>query len=142
MINLITKFRLNKTMFFVLVTAMLSMQWSTAHIHLAEHHDHDGSYHQHNTKAHAHQSFTHNDDFIDSSQQVYQQEANVVELCNDCNIYNWNNIDDQPIVLTSVNDQLNFTPQVRNIESSRFSNSKRRYIDYSTINLRAPPKFS
>ena len=136
------KFRVNKTMFFVLVTAMLSMQWSTAHIHLAEHHDHDGSHHQHNTKAHAHQSFAHNDDFIDSSQQVYHQDVKVVEICSDCNIHNWNNIDDQPIVLTSVNDQLNFTPHVRNIESSGFSNSKRRYIDYSTINLRAPPKFS
>ena len=49
-------------MLFVLVTAMLSMQWSVNHIHLAEHHDHDGTHHQHNTEAHAHQSFSHNDD--------------------------------------------------------------------------------
>ena len=142
MINLMTKFRLSKAMLFVLVTAMLSMQWSTAHIHLAEHHDHDGSHHLHNTKAHAHQSFSHNDDFVDSSRQIYQQEVKVVELGNDCNVHRRNNIDDQPIVLTSVNLQLNFTPPLNNIESSGFSNSKRRYIDYSTISLRAPPKFS
>ena len=138
----ITKFRLNKVMFFVLVAALLSMQWSSAHIHLAEHHDHDGSHHQHNIEGHAHQSFTHNDDFPDSNHKVHQQEVNLVELGNDYNVQNWNNIDDQPVALTSVNIQLNFTHHINSIESSGFSNSKRRYIDYSTINLRAPPKFS
>jgi len=142
MIKFMTTFRLNKTMFFVLVTALLSMQWSTAHIHLAAHHDHDGSHHQHNTEAHAHQSLTHNNGLINSDHQIFQQEVKVVEICSDCNIYNWNNIDDQPVVLTALNFQQNFTPHINSIESSGFSNSKRRYIDYSTINLRAPPKFS
>ena len=134
-----TKSRLNKVMLLVLVTAMLSMQWSSAHIHLVEHHDHDGSHHQHNVEAHAHQSFTQNDNIADSSHQL---DVNVVELGNDCNVHNGNNIDVQPVVLTSINLQLNFTPHINSIESSGLSNSKRRYIDYSTINLRAPPKFS
>ena len=137
-----TKFRLNKTMFFVLVTAMLSMQWSVTHIHLAEHHDHDGSHHQHYAEAHAHQSFTHNDDLINSDHQIFQQVVKVVEICSECIVYNGNNIDDQPVLLAALNFQLNFTPHIYSIESSGFSNSKRRYIDYSTINLRAPPKFS
>lgn len=137
-----TKFRLNKTMFFVLVTAMLSMQWSTAHIHLAEHHDHDGSHHQHNIDTHSHQSFTQNDNYIDSTHQINEQKVKVVELDNDCNIHSWNNLDDQPITLTSVNFQLNLIHHSSNFELSEFRNSKRRYIDYSTINLRAPPKFS
>ena len=108
MIKFMTKFRLNKTMFFVLVTAMLSMQWSVTHIHLAEHHDHDGSHHQHNTEAHAHQSFTHNDDLTNSDHQIFQQDVKVVEVCSECIVYNWNNIDDQPVLLTSLNFQLNF----------------------------------
>jgi len=137
-----TEFRLNKAMFFVLVIAMLSMQWSTAHIHLAEHHDHDGSHHQHNIEAHSHQSFTQNDNYVDSTHQINEQKVKVVELDNDCNIHNWNNLDDQPVTLTSVNLQLNIIHHSSNIESSEFSNSKHRYIDYSTINLRAPPKFS
>ena len=141
MINLTTKLQLKKAMLFVLVTAMLSMQWSTTHIHLAEHHDHDDSHHKHNIKAHAHQSLTH-DDFVDSSQKNYQQKVKVVELGNDCNVHSWNQHNDQPIVLTSVNLQLNFPSSFSNIESSEFRNSKRRYIDYSNINLRAPPKFS
>lgn len=142
-----TKFRLNKAMFFVLLMAMLSMQWSTAHIHLAEHHDHGGSHHQHNIEAHSHQSFILNDNYInkdniDSIHQVNVQKVQVVELNNDCNIPSWNNLDDQPITLTSVNFQLNLIHHSINIESLGFSDSKRRYIDYSTINLRAPPKFS
>lgn len=142
MINFMNKFRINKAIFFVLITAMLSMQWSTAHIHLAEHHEHDGSHHQHTTKAHTHQTFTHSDDFIGSSQKVYLQETNVVELYDDCNIKNHNNVNEQPIVLSSVDNQLNITPYVSSIEPLEISNSKRRYIDDSTINLRAPPKHS
>ena len=137
-----TKFRLNKAMLFVLVTAMLSMQWSLAHIHLAEHHEHDGSHHQHNIEAHTHKSFTQIDNFTGSNYQVHQQEVKVVELGNDCNVHSWNNFDDQPVTLTSVNFQLNLIHHSSNIELSEFSNSKQRYIDYSTINLRAPPKFS
>lgn len=129
-------------MFFVLVTAMLSMQWSVAHIHLAEHHDHDGSHHQHNIEGHAHQSFNHDDNFTDSIHQVDHQDIKLVELGHDCNVQSWNNIVDQPVVLTSVNFQLNFTPHINSITSSGFSYSKRRYPDYSTINLRAPPVFS
>ena len=129
-------------MFFILVTALLSMQWSSAHIHLAEHHDHDGNHHQHNIEGHAHQSFTHNDDFSNSNHQVHQQDVKLVELGNDCNIQKWNNIDDQTVVLTALNFHLNFTSHEYAIEPSGFNNSKRRYIDYSTIHLRAPPKFS
>lgn len=138
----IAKLRLNKVMFFVLISALLSMQWSPAHIHLAEHHDHDGSHHQHNIESHAHQSYTHHDDFPDSNHQVDQQEVKLVELSNDCNVQSWNNIDDQPVLFTSVNLQLTLTHHINSIESSGFSNSKRRYIDFSTINLRAPPQFS
>ena len=137
-----TEFRLNKAMFFVVVIAMLSMQWSTAHIHLAEHHDHDGGHHQHNIEAHSHQSFTQNDNYVDSTYQVNEQKVKVVELDNDCNIHSWNNLDDQLVIVTSVNLQLNIIHYSSNIESSEFSNSKHRYIDYSTINLRAPPKLS
>ncbi|MCW8901504.1 MAG: hypothetical protein OQK75_04945 [Gammaproteobacteria bacterium] len=118
------------------------MQWSSAHIHLAEHHNHDGSHHQHNIEGHAHQSLTHNDHVPDSNHQVHKQDVKLVELGNDCNVQSWNNIDDQPVVLTSVNLQLNLTHHIISIESSGLSNSKRRYIDYSTISLRAPPKFS
>jgi len=134
--------RLNKAIFFVVIAAMLSMQWSSVHIHLAEHHDHQGNHHQHKSEAHAHQTLTQNNDFIDSNYRAHQQNIKVVELGNDCNIHNWNNIDDQPIVLSSVSNFARFIPHLSNLESSEFNRSKRRYIEYSTIHLRAPPKFS
>ena len=137
-----SSFRLNKTMFIVLVAALLSMQWSSAHIHLAEQHDHDGNPHQHKVAGHTHQSFTHDDVFSDSIHQLHQQQVNLVEIGYECNVQSWNNIDDQPIILSYINLQLNFTQHINRIESAGFDNSKRRYTDYSTINLRAPPEFS
>lgn len=141
-----TRFPLNKTMFFVLVIALLSMQWSTAHIHLAEHHVHDGSHHLHNIEVHSHQSLTENNN-LDSTQLIYEVQANdhqvkVVEFDNDCNIHKWNSIDEQAITLTSVNFQLNLIHRLTNYPSPEFNNSKRRYIDVSTVKLRAPPKLS
>jgi len=141
MINLMTQFRLNKAIFFVLAMALLSMQWSTAHIHLAEHHDHDGIDHQHQVKTHVHQSFSHNDS-VDSNKQIFLQPINVVDLDHGCHVFRWNNIDDQPVVLTSASLQLNIYPHTNSLESASLSSSKRRYLDYSTINLRAPPIFT
>lgn len=141
-LSYLTKFRLNKAIFFVLITALLSMQWSLAHIHLAEYYDHDGNHHQHNIDAHAHQSFTNNDNFTDSDHQLHHQGAKLVELSNDCNVQSRNNLDDQPVVLVFVSFQLNSPHYINNFESSGFSYSKQRYIDYSTIKLRAPPKIS
>ena len=129
-------------MYFVLVTAMLSMQWSTTHIHLAEHHNHDESHHQHNIEVHAHQLLTQNDNFVDSIHKIDEHKTNVVELDNDCNIHKWNNLNDQLSALTLVAIQPSFIPQSDSVEIPGFSKSKRRYIDYSTIHLRAPPKFS
>ena len=136
------EFRLNKTIFFILLVALLSMQWSTAHIHLAEHHDHNGSHHQHQLKSHAHQSFTQHDSFVDSVQQSDDHEVNLVELDNNCNIHKWNNFDDQASALNFTTLHANVILQSGNVALSRFHTSKRRYIDYSNINLRAPPKLS
>ena len=71
------KFRLNRAMLFVLVTAFLSMQWAPAHIHLAEHHDHGGSHHQHEVEAHAHQSITLEDN---SNHSTFQTDKSNIYL--------------------------------------------------------------
>lgn len=136
------EFRLNKTVFFILIVALLSMQWSTAHIHLAEHHDHNGSHHQHKLESHAHQSFTQHDSLVDSIQKINDHEVNLVELDNDCNIHKWNNFEDQALALNFTTIQLDVILQSDSVATSNFHTSKRRYIDYSSINLRAPPKLS
>jgi len=135
------KFQRSRPIFFVLITAMLSMQWSITHIHLAEHHDHNESHHQHTVDAHAHQSFTQNDYFIDSIQQIHDHETSIVVFNNDCNIHKWNHLDDQPLAFL-VTFQSGFIFQSGSVEKTVFNNSKQPYNDYSTIRLRAPPKFS
>ena len=136
------EFRLNKAVFFILLVALLSMQWSTAHIHLAEHHDHNGSHHQHKLKSHAHQSFTQHDSLVDSIQQINDHEVNLVELDNNCNIHKWNNFEVQDLALNFTTLQADVILHSDSVATSNFRTSKRRYIDYSSINLRAPPKFS
>jgi len=138
----IIKFQPSKEIFFVLITAMLSMQWSITHIHLAEHHVHNDSHHQRIIETHAHQSFIQNDYFIDSIQQIHDHDANIVVLDNDCNIHKWNNLGDQSLALTSVTFQSSFIFQSDSVETAGFNNSKQRYNDYSIIHLRAPPNFS
>lgn len=137
-----TKFRLNRTMFFVLVTAFLSMQWSSAHIHLAEHHEHGGSHHQHEVEAHAHQSITQDDNSSSSTHQIDNHNVNVVEIDHQCNTKSGNHLDEQYIASTPDDFHPSFIPLKSSIEPTKLNSSKLRYIDYSTIYGRAPPKTS
>ena len=139
--KLMIGFRLNKAMFFVLVITLLSMQWSTAHIHLTEHHDHSESHHQHNFDSHTHSSLIQHESITASFNETNDHESNLVELDNDCNIHKWNNSNDQYLALNFTTLQANTLPSV-NSTISIFHSSKRRYIDYSSISPRAPPKFS
>ena len=129
-------------MFFVLVTAFLSMQWSSAHIHLAEHHDHDGSHHQHEVQVHGHQSITQDDNSSSFIYQIENHNANVVEIEHQCNTKNGNHFEDQFIASTPDDYHLNFISQKSSIEAIGSNNPKQRYIDYSTIYGRDPPKSS
>lgn len=137
-----SRFRLNMTMFLVLVSAILSMQWTTAHIHLEEHHDHDGSHHMHDVKAHAHQSITQDDNSSSSTYQIDNHYVNVVDIDHQGNTKSGNQIDDHVIALTSDS----FLPRYISLQSSvlpiEFNSSELQYIDYSTIHLRAPPKIA
>lgn len=137
-----TKFRLNTAMFFVLVTAFLSMQWAPAHIHLAEHHDHGGSHHQHEVEAHAHLSITQDDNPNSSTFQTDKHDINVVEIDHQCNTKSGSHLDDQFIASTSYDFHLSFPPIKNSLESTKFNSSKLRYIDYTTIHGRAPPTVS
>jgi len=136
----VTEYRLNLALLFVLIAAFLSMQSTAAHIHLAEHHDHDGSHHQHQTATHAHQSIVDHDDAIDFSHQM--DHADVVELDHECSTTKENKqkkpsdsivarAHRQPVHSISIS-----------IELPVVINTKLNYLYYSTINPRAPPRFS
>ncbi len=130
------------TMLIVLVSAVLSMQWTTVHIHLEEHHDHDGSHYMHDVKAHAHQSITQGDNSSSSTHQIDNHYVNIVEIDHQGNTKSSNQIDDHAIALTSDSFLSGYIPLQSSILPTELNNSELRYIDYSTIHLRAPPKIA
>ena len=131
------KFRYNKMLFLVLLVSFLSLQWSSAHIHLAEQHNHDGTHHQHEIEAHAH----HQALSADSAHSTDDSD-NLVELDLDCNRYATSKYDSQYIAFSSVNNYLRIYYQVGDNEPPVIHKSKLRYIDYSTIQFRGPPQIS
>lgn len=137
------QFRLNHSWLFVLFTAFLTMQWTAvlgAHVHLGEQHDHDDSQHQHNIEVHAHNSINHHAEVIDSSHT--SADSNFVEIDQDCNSSNGKY--QQQSFLISVEANCLYLLQFKSYHSKsmELDNSKASYLSLSTINLRAPPKFS
>ena len=130
-----SKFRHNKMLFLVLLVSFLSLQWSSAHIHLSGQHDHDDSHHQHEIEAHAH-----HDSLSSHGAHSIDDTDKLVELDLDCNRYHTSKYDSQCIIFSSVNNQLSIYYQVSNNEPPITYTSKLRYIDYSTIRFRGPPQ--
>lgn len=135
----VTKFRLNHTLLFMLIMAFLTMQWSVAHIHLAEHHNHDGGHHQHQIETHAHHSLDHHPDSIDSSHQ--NADLNVVELDHQYNSSTGKNKTPTTAAITANFWQSSFSRSV-SIELPVIINTKLGFHERSTVYLRAPPQLS
>ena len=133
-------FRHNKILLLFLLIAFITAQWAVTHIHLAEHHDHDGNNHQHNIQAHTHSTSDYSVDTIDSGHVI--DDNNVVDLDNDCALPASKKLGDQSIVSNSTAHQILFSLQSTRIKLPELDSNKQNYITYSTIRLRAPPKFS
>ena len=135
--SMTARFRYNKMLFLVLLVSFLSLQWSSAHIHLAEQHNHDGTHHQHEIEAHSH----HQTLSADSAHSIDDSDK-LVELDLDCNRYATSKYDSQYIVFSSVNNHLSIYYQAGDNAPPVIHKSKLRYIDYSTIQFRGPPQTS
>lgn len=78
----------------LLVSALVSLQWFTPHMHLVAQHDHDGMLHEHGARIHAAHNFsaaTHHVDAIDiatdnNAGDTHQNDThqNIVELDQEC----------------------------------------------------------
>ena len=110
------------------------------HIHLAELHDHNGSHHQHDIQAHTHYPSSQHADTIDSAHAA--DDYNVIDLDKVCTSPGWKKLTDHAIVSTTLARQFLFVPQTTRVKSPELDNNKQNYITYSTVRLRAPPKFS
>lgn len=136
----VTKLRLNHSLLFVLIAAFLSMQSAAAHIHLAEHHGHDGSHHQHQSAAHAHQSIVDHEDAIDFSHQM--DHAKIVELDHECSTTKENKQEKTADSIVTPAFQLPVRSKSISIDLPIIINTKLNHLYYTTINPRAPPRFS
>lgn len=135
-----TRLRNNKTLFIIIITAFLAVQWSTAHIHLAEHHDHDGSHHKHASQGHLHELASHHIDAIDVSHA--DSHENIVELDHESTSPAWNKLDDHPDALTQVIGYLERQAHAGTICLSISNEPDSSWLSYSTVRLRAPPQFT
>lgn len=131
------KTSLNKAFFLFIITALLAMQWSSTHIHLAEHHDHDGSHHQHLSKGHLHDFAPHHADAIDVSH--VDTHDKVVELDHECTSPSWNKLDDQPGVLNQTDYYFEHLVHCEAPGLLSITDSRASWLSYSIIRLRAPP---
>ena len=134
------RFHQNKAFLILIVTAFLSVQWSSAHIHLATHHDHDGSHHQHASKVHLHDVGSHHADAIDISHADNHED--IVELDRECTSPNSKKFDDQSNVLTQYYEYSIYQLRQGVNCSSIYIAPGASWLSYSTIRLRAPPVFA
>ncbi len=128
-----TKVRLNYVQLLFVISAFLTIQWTTSHIHIAQQHDHDGLIHQHQKESHAHQ-------YIASDNLSFQtNHLNVIEFDSEFNLQN-NKQQQSPSsdialqVFSTLSSILLLT-----VEIPIFINTKQGYSLYSSISPRAPP---
>jgi len=135
-----TQFRLNHILLFALITAILTSQWTTTHIHLAEHHNHDGSHHQHKSEVHAHNSI---DTHVDTHEISHQtNDINIVELDYEFSAQKIEKLEKSPTIFAlSTFPQPSFF-QPPNIEFPDIASTKLSHLNFTTVNPRAPPTFS
>jgi len=122
-----------------LVIAFLSMQFSSAHIHLAENHQHDGSQHAHKSRGHSHALSDHHEDAFDSSQSP--ADYRVVEISQESALQACNSDHGSELIFTLLFEL--FTPLQVAIRPgfSNTYNHQASWLSYSNVRLRAPPVF-
>ena len=137
-------FKLNYALLFVLITAFLTMQWTTSHIHLTQKHNHTGSQHQHKVETHGHDlTDKYVIDYgvdIDDSHEV--SHANIVDIDHEYTLSKSEKQKYFPLAVVPPPYQLlqSFIPISVKIPVNL--NTKLSYFDRSTVSPRAPPKTS
>lgn len=135
--------RCKQSLIFILLAAFLSLQWSSAHIHLASQHEHDGDQHQHAATAHNHQLATHHQDIIDFT-DVEHESSSVVELDKLCTIFKAKQVEPEPVPVVLAQAEILLSP-ADSIEVTFYpfkQLSFNHYLENTSVRLRAPPSFS
>lgn len=134
----LTNFLLKNILLFTLILSFVVMQLATKHVHLAKNHSHDviGHYHQH--KAEVHSNHFINQIFADHHHSV--DHTSTVELEYE---HRLQSIENKKYYSTAIVANI-FQPSVHLLRSFIkiyiVIKYNINYLNYSTINPRAPPK--
>lgn len=135
--QVMVKVRISNWFFVVLVAALLSMQWTTRHVHLSQSHNHGDAQHKHAAVAHSHLPTGHHEDSIDVADA--HTDYTVVELSESATGGSLAKLGHGfiaslfPALVVAVPQQRGSPPP-----RERFV-SYRSYLEQSTVRLRAPP---
>lgn len=134
------KSRSNYALLLLLVAAFLTMQWSTTHIHLAEHHNHDGDHHQHQAEAHAHNIAKQHADAIDYSHHA--DFSNTIEIDHEFPLSKREKQKNSSTVVITPAFLSSQSFFLTSIKIPVIVNTKLSYFSRSTVHPRAPPQTS
>lgn len=138
------KHKLYKPLLITLITAVIFMQWSATHIHLAGEHDHGGTQHQHTATAHQHQLADHHTDSIDQGSEIlsHNEHGKIVNVKIDCAQCKVSSVSQHVTIPSTGWDiankhiaRVHHTPNYITISNNPF-------LVYSSIQPRAPPYYS
>ena len=138
---LMNKLSFNKSLLFSLIAAILFLQWSTTHIHLAGEHEHDSGQHQHEVTIHQHKLVSHHADVIDVASVTlsHADSHKVVELEHVCTQFHGKLGQLYTAVPSNSWDILEREISSKSDVTSYQQNVYQTYHQYSSIRLRAPP---
>lgn len=133
-----------KPLLFSLITALLFLQWSSTHIHLAGEHKHSGEQHQHAVTAHQHQLASHHEDVIDVADDTlsHVDSSKVVELEYVCTQFHGNLEKLFAVIPTTAWNSFEPHKYSARIVTPYLSDVYQSYHQYTSIRLRAPPVLS
>ena len=133
------KIRPTHALYFLIIFALLSLQWSNTHIHLPEYHSHDVTLHKHPIKTHAHQFIDRR--LLDRAFTHQKGDARAIEFAEEFR-YSRDTKQTSPLFTTfTVNSSLPYTPTTT-AERRAIDTVKLRDLNRSSINVRAPPHVS
>lgn len=126
-----------------LIIAFMAVQWSSAHIHLAQHHEHDGSLHEHAMAIHDHYVGNHHADTIDTAHDSLHSPGTLktVELDQEYHTYRAKDFEKSLVAALPAYPFI-WSLALVNTSVPQASAAKLNYLDYTTIRLRAPPQQS
>ena len=126
------KTKLNYVQLLFLITAFLTIQWSTTHIHFSENHNHDGKVHKHQIETHSHEYISIND----SAPQL--NHSNIIELETEYTLQNRKKQKDSTLDIAVLTFNLKQSIPLVKIEVPILINTKQGYSLYYSSNPRAP----